>query len=73
MDGPACAKGTPPAIIDRLQREVVAALATPKVKDYMAGASIEPVGSTPDEFGAFFRAEQERWAKIVKETGAKID
>jgi tripartite-type tricarboxylate transporter receptor subunit TctC len=66
-------KGTPPAVIDRLQREVVAALATARVRTYMAGASIEAVGSTPEEFGAFFRAEQERWAKIVNETGAKID
>jgi tripartite-type tricarboxylate transporter receptor subunit TctC len=66
-------KGTPPAIIDRLQREVVAALAAPKVRNYMAGASIDVVGSTPEAFGAFFRVEQQRWAKIVNETGAKID
>jgi len=65
--------GTPPAIIDRLQREVVAALATPEVKNYMAAASIEVVGSTPAELGAFFRAERERWARIVRETGAKVD
>ena len=65
--------GTPPAIIDRLQREVIAALATPEVKNYMAGASIEVVGSTPAEFGAFFRTEKERWARIVRETGAKVD
>jgi tripartite-type tricarboxylate transporter receptor subunit TctC len=66
-------KGTPAAVIDRLHREVVATLATSKVRNYMADASIEVVGSTPGEFGAFFRVEQERWAKIVNETGAKID
>ncbi len=66
-------KGTPPAVIDRLQREVVAALATPEVRNYMAGASIESVGSTPAEFGRFFRAEKDLWAKIVRETGAKVD
>jgi tripartite-type tricarboxylate transporter receptor subunit TctC len=65
--------GTPPATIDRLQREVIAALATSEVKNYMAGASIEAVGSTPAEFGAFFRAEKDRWARIVRETGAKVD
>jgi tripartite-type tricarboxylate transporter receptor subunit TctC len=65
--------GTPPAIIERLQREVIAALATSEVKAYMAGASIEAVGSTPAEFGAFFRAEKDRWARIVRETGAKVD
>ena len=35
--------------------------------------SIEAVGSTPAEFGAFFRDERERWARIIRETGAKID
>jgi tripartite-type tricarboxylate transporter receptor subunit TctC len=66
-------KGTPPAIIDRVQRDVVAALATNEVKTYMANAGIEIVGSTPAEFGAFFRAERERWAKTIRETGAKVD
>jgi tripartite-type tricarboxylate transporter receptor subunit TctC len=66
-------KGTPPAIIDKLQREVVHALSTDEVKTYMATAGIEIVGSTPSEFGAFFRVEKERWAKVIRETGAKID
>jgi tripartite-type tricarboxylate transporter receptor subunit TctC len=66
-------KGTPPAIIDRIQRDVVAALATDEIKTYMANAGIEIVGSTPAEFGAFFRAERERWAKTIRETGAKVD
>jgi tripartite-type tricarboxylate transporter receptor subunit TctC len=39
----------------------------------MANASIEIVGSTPAEFGTFFREEIDRWAKIIKGTGAKID
>ena len=66
-------KGTPPAIIDRLHRELVAVLATAEVKTYMATAGIEIVGSTPAEFGRFFRAEKDLWAKVVRETGAKID
>ena len=66
-------KGTPAAIVDRLYREVVAALATPDVKARMATAGIEIVGSTPAEFGAFFRAERDLWAKVVRDTGAKID
>ena len=51
-------KGTPPAIVERLNREVVAVLATDDVKNYMATAGIEIVGSTPAEFGAFFRARE---------------
>jgi tripartite-type tricarboxylate transporter receptor subunit TctC len=66
-------KGTPSAVIDKLQHEVVAALDSTDVRNYMANASIEVVGSTPAEFGLFFRAEKERWAKIVRETGAKVD
>ena len=66
-------KGTPPAVLARLQREVHVALATEEVKTYMANASIEPVTSTADEFGAFFRAEKARWAVTIRETSAKID
>ena len=66
-------KGTPTAIIDLLNREVVAALGTPEVKGYMANASIEALGSTPAEFGAFFRAERDTWARVIQTTGAKLD
>jgi tripartite-type tricarboxylate transporter receptor subunit TctC len=66
-------KGTPPAVIDRLQRELAQALASTEVRSYMDAAGIEIVGSTPSEFGTFFRAEKERWAKVIKETGAKVD
>ena len=66
-------KGTPAAIVERLNREVIAALAEDEVKRYMATAGIEIVGSTPAEFGAFFRSEKDLWAKVIRETGAKID
>jgi tripartite-type tricarboxylate transporter receptor subunit TctC len=66
-------KGTPAAVIDRLHREFAAALRAPAVKTFMDGAAIEAVGSTPAEFGAFFREEKARWAKIIRETGARID
>ena len=66
-------KNTPPNIVDKLYQAVKEVLADDEVKRYMAQASIEPVGSTPTEFGAFFRAEKEQWAKIIRETGAKID
>jgi tripartite-type tricarboxylate transporter receptor subunit TctC len=66
-------KGTPTAIIDLLNREVVAALGTPEVKGYMTNASIEPLGSTAAEFGAYFRAEKDTWARVIQATGAKLD
>ncbi|HEV8258343.1 MAG TPA: tripartite tricarboxylate transporter substrate binding protein [Casimicrobiaceae bacterium] len=66
-------KGTPAPIIDKLLRELMQVLATSEVKTYMASAGIEIVGSTPAEFGTFFRSEKELWAKVIRETGAKID
>ncbi len=66
-------KGTPPAIIDKIHRDLQQALATGEVKAYMANAGIEIVGSTPAEFGAFFRAEREQWAQVVRDTGAKVE
>jgi tripartite-type tricarboxylate transporter receptor subunit TctC len=66
-------KGTPPAIIDKIYRDVKDVLAGNEVKSYMATAGIEIVGSTPAEFGAFYRHERTQWAKIIKETGAKAD
>jgi tripartite-type tricarboxylate transporter receptor subunit TctC len=66
-------KGTPKAVIDKLQAELKATLATPEVTVYMSDAGIESVGSAPAEMDAFFREERDRWARVVKDTGAKID
>jgi tripartite-type tricarboxylate transporter receptor subunit TctC len=66
-------RGTPPAIVERLQLELKAALATPEVNTFMNQAGMEVIGSTPAEFDAYFREERDRWSRIVKETGAKID
>ncbi len=66
-------KGTPAPIIERLHREFVTALRAPAVKAFMDGAAIEAVGSTPAEFGTFFREEKVRWAKVIKDTGARVD
>ena len=66
-------KGTPAAIVERLNREVLAVLVQEDVKKYMATAGIEIVGSTPAEFGTFFRHEKNLWAKVIRDTGAKIE
>ena len=64
---------TPASIVDRIYRDLLQALASNEVKSYMATAGIEIVGSTPAEFGAFFRTERDQWAKVIRETGAKAD
>jgi tripartite-type tricarboxylate transporter receptor subunit TctC len=66
-------KGTPPAIIERLHRELITSLAAPEVRGFFNEAGVEIVGSSPAEFDAYFREERDRWARTVKETGAKID
>ena len=66
-------KGTPTSIVDKLQREFKASLASPEVAAFMNEAGIESVGSAPAEMDAYFREERDRWARIVKETGAKVD
>jgi tripartite-type tricarboxylate transporter receptor subunit TctC len=66
-------KGTPAPIVDKLYGAVISALEADDVKGYMDNAGIEIVGSTPKEFGAFFRQERDLWGRVVRETGAKID
>jgi tripartite-type tricarboxylate transporter receptor subunit TctC len=66
-------KGTPAPVVDKLYRELKDVLATSNVRTFMASVGIEIVGSTPAEFGRFFRTERDLWAKVIRDTGAKID
>ncbi len=61
--------GTPPPIIERINRETRAALADPALADAFAAAAIEPAPSAPDELGAFLKAQNERWNDIAKKRG----
>ncbi len=64
---------TPPAIVQRWNAEVMKALADPDVKAKLAAQGAEPLGSTPAQYGAYIKSELERWSKVVKATGAKLD
>jgi len=64
---------TPQAILDRLHREVVKALAAPDIKQRFADEGADPVGSSPAEFAAFYRVEAEKWGDVVKRSGTRID
>src|SRR5437016_8655808 len=66
-------KGTPAAIIDKLQREVAKILSDSEIKAKADAAGLFPVTMTPVEFAAFIRKEAERWAPIVKESGIRYD
>jgi tripartite-type tricarboxylate transporter receptor subunit TctC len=63
--------GTPPAIIAKIQAEVVKSLPHPDLKNYMQREGAEPVGNTSAEFAAFITREIEKFARIVKASGAK--
>lgn len=65
-------KGTPPAIIDRLNKEIGKALATPDVKDKLAMQGLYVEGGTPEQFGGYMRDEFAKWGGLVKETGMSL-
>lgn len=58
---------TPPAIVKRLNAEILRVLARPDFKERFLAAGIEPVGSSPEEFGAIVRAEQAKWGKLIRD------
>jgi tripartite-type tricarboxylate transporter receptor subunit TctC len=66
-------KGTPAAVVERLNRDVIAVLGEDGVKRYMATAGIEIVGSTSADFARYFSAEKALWAKVIHDTGAHVD
>jgi tripartite-type tricarboxylate transporter receptor subunit TctC len=66
-------KGTPPEIVGRVHNEVAKILRAPEVRRELAALGAEPVGDTPDEFGAFLKADMARWGKIVQEKGIRSD
>jgi tripartite-type tricarboxylate transporter receptor subunit TctC len=65
--------GTPQSVIDRLNAETVKILKLPETRERFLSLGAEPVGSTPAEFGQFFRNEVMKWAKVVKSSGAQAD
>jgi tripartite-type tricarboxylate transporter receptor subunit TctC len=65
--------GTPPDIVKRIQEEVAKALGTPAIKEKMLAQGAIPSGNTPQQFTDFINAEHEKWAKVVKASGAKVD
>jgi tripartite-type tricarboxylate transporter receptor subunit TctC len=63
--------GTPAAITKRLQSEIASFLARPEVRVAYKAQGAVPVGSTPEEFGAFLKRDIDKWAKVVEASGAK--
>ena len=68
--GPA---GIPKPIVATLNKAAIAALGTPEVTGRMFASGVEVRTSTPEEFASFIKTEMEKWAKVVKASGAKAD
>jgi tripartite-type tricarboxylate transporter receptor subunit TctC len=66
-------RDTPQPIIAKLNAEVAKALSLPAVRDRLIALGSEPAAGTPGEFGTFIRSEIDKWARVVKESGAKVE
>jgi tripartite-type tricarboxylate transporter receptor subunit TctC len=66
-------KGTPPAIIEKLNAEIHKALADPEVKDRLANLGAEVSPGTPQELAALVRSEYERYGKVIREAKIKVN
>ena len=64
---------TPPEIVEKLNREINAVLAEPEVKARLTELGGEPLISSPEAFGAMIAAETEKWEKVVKYAGIKVE
>ena len=71
--GFAAPAGTPVEIVARLNSEVLRVLAAPDFRTRITLEAVAPIGSSPEEFGNFIKSEIVRWAKVVKDSGAKVD
>ncbi|SFQ40029.1 Tripartite-type tricarboxylate transporter, receptor component TctC [Variovorax sp. OK605] len=65
--------GTPPAVVEKLNAEIVKALKSPDVRERLALQGAEPLGSSPQEYGDYVKKELARWAGVVKATGVTLD
>ena len=65
--------GTPQAVIARLHQALAKALALSEVRERILALGADPVGSSPDEFGAFIRKEIATWSKVIREVGITVE
>ena len=65
--------GTTRAIIERLNRTLVATIAAPEVRNALVAQGARPVGSSPEELKTFMREEAAKWARVIQSSGARAD
>ena len=65
--------GTPRAIIERLNADVTKILQMPEVRTTLLNQGLDPAPGTPEQFGAYIKSERIKWAKVIKQSGAKAE
>ncbi|MDB5809837.1 MAG: tripartite tricarboxylate transporter substrate binding protein [Betaproteobacteria bacterium] len=65
--------GAPKEIVERLNKEIARALATPKIRDLYIALGTQPLANSPEEFATFIRNEKDKWAKVIKTANIKAD
>ena len=65
--------GTPKAYVNKLNRSIAAVLAIPETKERLAVLGFDPVSNTPEQFTDYIKVEVTKWAKVIKESGARVD
>lgn len=71
--GMAAPANTPRDVIAKLHGEIVNIMKSPEVREKLAADGAEPVGSTPEQFGAFIQAEIAKWGKVAKSAGIRVE
>ena len=65
--------GVPREVLARLNGDIVKVMRTPDMRERLATMGIQPLASTPEEFGEFLKSEVARWGKVVRESGAQVE
>jgi len=65
--------GTPTEVVNRIQQEVAKSLSTPAIKEKLQAQGAIPSGNSPADFAKLIDSEHKKWAKVVKDSGAKVD
>ena len=65
--------GTPREVVMRLNTEIKKVLASPEIKERLLAQGNEPVGSSPEAFAEFIKAESAKWARIIREKNIQAD
>ena len=65
--------GTPRAIVERLNSEIVKILRAPNTMERLAADGSLVIGNTPEEYAAFLKAEHAKWSKVVREANIRVE